>query len=194
MRADILKFMMLPEIGKKDPRVVEIVLAEASEVIRASEGVLIVAHRLGFVMANAGVDHSNIEQPAGNPRVLLLPADPDASCVALKARLYGAFGTDLGVVISDSFGRAWRNGVVGVALGVAGLPSLLNLVGAPDLFGHPMRTTEVAFADQIAAAASMLMGETREGLPLVHVRGLAWSAPPRNGAALLRPRDQDLFR
>jgi coenzyme F420-0:L-glutamate ligase/coenzyme F420-1:gamma-L-glutamate ligase len=178
----------------KDPRIVEVVLSEASEVVRAREGVLIVAHRLGFVMANAGVDQSNIEHPADNPRVLLLPSDPDASCATLKARLDETFAADLGIVINDSFGRPWRNGVVGVALGAAGLPSLVDLVGAPDLFGNPMRVTEVAFADQIAAAASMLMGETREGLPLVHVRGLAWSAPSRNAAALLRPKDQDLFR
>jgi len=178
----------------KDARVVEVVLSEATEVVRAREGVLIVAHRLGFVMANAGVDQSNIEQPPGNPRVLLLPENPDASCAALKARLDDAFAADLGIVISDSFGRPWRHGVVGVALGAAGLPSLVSLVGTPDLFGQPLRVTEVAFADQIAAAASMLMGEAGEGLPLVHVRGLAWSAPSRDGAALLRSRAEDLFR
>ena len=179
---------------RKDPRLVEVILSEAKEVVRYREGVLIVAHRLGFIMANAGIDQSNIEHPEGSERVLLLPENPDASCAVLKARLDEEFGADLGVVINDSFGRPWRNGVVGVALGAAGLPSLVSLVGAPDLFGRAMRVTEVALADEIAAAASLLMGETDNGLPLVHVRGLAWNAPPRNAAALLRAKEQDLFR
>lgn len=179
---------------RKDPRVIEVILSETQEVVRHGEGVLIVAHRLGFVMANAGVDQSNIEHPEGAERVLLLPENPDASCAMLKARLDQAFGADLGIVINDSFGRPWRNGVVGVALGVAGLPSLLSLIGAPDLFGRALRVTEVALADEIAAAASLLMGQTDGGLPLVHARGLAWNAPARNAAALLRPKEQDLFR
>jgi coenzyme F420-0:L-glutamate ligase/coenzyme F420-1:gamma-L-glutamate ligase len=112
----------------------------------------------------------------------------------LKTRMDQAFAADLGIVINDSFGRPWRNGVVGVALGAAGLPSLLNLIGAPDLFGRAMRVTEVAFADEIAAAASMLMGQGNERLPLVHVRGLDWKAPARNAAALVRPKQLDMFR
>lgn len=178
----------------KDPRLIEVILAESQEIVRHGAGVLIVVHRLGFVMANAGVDQSNVGQPAGVERVLLLPANPDATCALLKARLDQAFGADLGIVINDSFGRPWRNGVVGVALGVAGLPSLLDLIGAPDLFGRAMRVTEVALGDEIAAAASLLMGQTDDGLPLVHARGLAWNAPARNAAALLRPKAQDLFR
>ena len=181
-------------IVRKDPRIVEVILAESVEVVRLAEGVLIVVHRLGFIMANAGVDQSNIAHPEGGERVLLLPANPDASCALLKARLDQVFGADLGIVINDSFGRPWRNGVVGVALGAAGLPSLLSLIGAPDLFGRAMRVTEVGLADEIAAAASMLMGQTDDALPLVHVRGLAWDAPARNAAALLRPKEQDLFR
>jgi coenzyme F420-0:L-glutamate ligase/coenzyme F420-1:gamma-L-glutamate ligase len=179
---------------QKDPRVVEVILSEAREVVRYREGVLIVAHRLGFVMANAGVDQSNIEHRDGNERVLLLPANPDASCAMLKVQMDQAFSADLGIVINDSFGRPWRNGVVGVALGSAGLPSLLNLIGTLDLFGRPMRVTEVAFADEIAAAAAMLMGQGCEGLPLVHVRGLEWDACPRSAAALVRPKEQDMFR
>jgi coenzyme F420-0:L-glutamate ligase/coenzyme F420-1:gamma-L-glutamate ligase len=178
----------------KDPRLVEVILSESSDVVRHKPGVLIVAHRLGFVMANAGVDQSNVEQADGTARVLLLPAAPDATCAALKARLDRVFGADLGIVINDSFGRPWRNGVVGVALGAAGLPSLVDLVGAPDLFGNAMRVTEVAFADEIASSASLLMGETREGLPLVHVRGLDWVAPPCAAAALVRPKAHDMFR
>ena len=179
---------------QKDPRVVEVILSETQEIVRYRKDVLIVAHRLGFVMANAGVDQSNIEHRDGNERVLLLPADPDASCAVLKTRMDQAFSADLGIVINDSFGRPWRNGVVGVALGAAGLPSLLSLIGAPDLFGNTMRVTEVAFADEIAAAASMLMGQANERLPLVHVRGLDWDASPQNAAALLRRKELDLFR
>jgi coenzyme F420-0:L-glutamate ligase / coenzyme F420-1:gamma-L-glutamate ligase len=179
---------------QKDPRIVEVILSEAQEIVRYRKDVLIVAHRLGFVMANAGVDQSNIEPRDGNERVLLLPLNPDASCAMLKTRMDQAFSADLGIVINDSFGRPWRNGVVGVALGAAGLPSLLSLIGAPDLFGRAMRVTEVAVADEIAAAASMLMGQADERLPLVHVRGLNWDAFPRNAAALLRPRELDMFR
>ena len=184
----------LAQSVRKDPRIVEVILAESQEVVRHRDGVLIVAHRLGFVMANAGVDQSNIEHPAGGERVLLLPRDPDASCASLKARLDQTFDADLGIVINDSFGRAWRNGVVSVAIGAAGLPSLVDVVGAPDLFGRPMRVTEIALADEIASAASLLMGETDAGLPFVHVRGLAWDAQARNAAALIRPKERDLFR
>ncbi|HET7597854.1 MAG TPA: coenzyme F420-0:L-glutamate ligase [Burkholderiales bacterium] len=183
----------LAAVVGKDPRIVEIILRESVEVVRYGPGVLVVAHRLGFVMANAGVDQSNIRHGEVE-RVLLLPEDPDRSCASLKARIDDSFGVDVAVVINDSFGRPWRNGVVGVALGAAGLPALLDLVGAPDLFGRPMRVTEVAVADQVASAASLLMGETNAALPLVHVRGLAWDASPRNAAALLRARERDLFR
>lgn len=178
----------------KDARLVEVILSESREIVRCKPGVLIVEHRLGFVVANAGVDQSNISQGAADDRALLLPRDPDASCEALRSRMRHAFGVDMGVVINDSFGRPWRNGVVGVAIGAAGLPSLQSLVGAPDLFGRAMRVTEVALADEVAAAASLLMGQTDAGLPLVHVRGLIWDAPARAAAALVRPRTQDLFR
>ena len=178
----------------KDPRVVEVILSESNEVVRHAHGVLIVAHRLGFVMANAGVDQSNIRHPDGGERVLLLPENPDASCIRLKNRIDECFGVEVAVVINDSFGRPWRNGVVGVALGAAGLPALLNLIGAPDLFGRAMRVTEVAIADEIASAASLLMGQTDAGLPFVHARGLAWDAPAGNAAMLLRHKARDLFR
>ncbi len=159
--------------------------------VRHRKGVLVVAHRLGFVMANAGVDQSNV---GGEERVLLLPCDPDASAAALKARLDREFGVELGVVINDSFGRAWRNGVVGVALGAAGVPSLRDMIGEPDLFGRKMRVTTVAVADEIAAAASLLMGQAAEALPVVHLRGLLCDAPALPAAALLRPKHMDLFR
>ncbi|CAG2157669.1 Bifunctional F420 biosynthesis protein FbiB [Cupriavidus yeoncheonensis] len=181
------------EVGK-DARMVELILSESTEVVRYRPGVLVVEHRLGFVMANAGIDQSNITHPDGQERALLLPRNPDASCAQLKARLDDAFGVDLGVVINDSFGRPWRNGVVGVALGAAGLPSLVNLIGQPDLYGRDMRVTEIALADEIAAAASLLMGQTDAGRPAIHLRGLAWQAPACSASALLRPRQIDMFR
>jgi coenzyme F420-0:L-glutamate ligase / coenzyme F420-1:gamma-L-glutamate ligase len=183
----------LADATHKDARLIEVILSESTEVLRQHKDILIVAHRLGFVMANAGVDQSNVA-PNGGDRVLLLPRDPDASCVALKAAFDRRFGVDVAVVINDSFGRAWRNGVVGVALGAAGIPALQNLIGAPDLFGRPMRVTEVAIADELAAAASLLMGQADEGIPVVHVRGLRWNAAPANAAALIRPKHMDLFR
>ena len=176
----------------KDPRLVEVILRESANVVRYREDVLIVTHRLGFVMANAGVDRSNI---VADEQVLLLPADPDASCRALRARLGAYFGVAPAVIINDSVGRAWRNGTVGIALGAAGLPALYDQRGEPDLFGEPLRVTQVGFADEIAAAASLLMGQADQGLPLVRVRGLRWPREQENdAAALLRPPAQDLFR
>lgn len=178
----------------KDARLVEVILAESVEVVRHKRDVLIVAHRLGFVMANAGVDQSNVAPAADGERVLLLPRDPDASAAALKAQLDGEFGVDLGVVINDSFGRPWRNGAVGVALGAAGVPALQNLIGAPDLFGRRMRVSEVAIADEIASAASLLMGQSDEGQPAVHLRGFRCEAPAVPASALVRSRELDMFR
>jgi coenzyme F420-0:L-glutamate ligase/coenzyme F420-1:gamma-L-glutamate ligase len=178
---------------KKDPRIVEVILSESTEIVRRREGLIIVAHRLGFVMANAGIDQSNLDPDEGE-RVLLLPKDPDASAAALKARLDQAFAASVAVVINDSFGRAWRNGVVGVALGAAGLPALQSRIGEPDLAGRPLRVTEIAFADEIASAASLLMGEAAEGRPVVHIRGHRWSEPAAPAAALVRPKHLDLFR
>jgi coenzyme F420-0:L-glutamate ligase/coenzyme F420-1:gamma-L-glutamate ligase len=178
----------------KDPRFVEVVLSESKRVVRHRPGLLIVEHRLGFVMANAGIDHSNVAAEDGFERVLLLPVDPDGSAQALRQYLIGAFGVGLGVIISDSFGRAWRKGTVGVALGAAGLPALVDLRGHPDLFGRKLLVTETGFADEIAAAAGLLMGQADEAIPMVLVRGLAWSAPNVPAAALVRPAEHDLFR
>lgn len=181
------------EIGK-DPRFVEIVLGESKRVVRHRPGLLIVEHRLGFVMANAGIDHSNVPVVGGVERVLLLPRDPDGSARALRDRLVGAFGVPIGVVISDSFGRPWRKGTVGIALGAAGLPTVIDMRGQPDLFGRELLVTETGFADEIAAAAGLLMGQADEALPMVLVRGLAWSAPDAPAVALIRPAEHDLFR
>ena len=177
----------------KDPRFVEVVLSESRRVVRHRPGLLIVEHRLGFVMANAGIDHSNL--PAqGDERVLLLPEDPDGSARALREQLAEAFGTDIAVIICDSFGRPWRKGTVGVALGAAGLPALIDLRGQPDLFGRELLVTETGFADEIAAAAGLVMGQADEAVPMVLVRGLRWSAPEVAAAALIRPAEHDLFR
>jgi coenzyme F420-0:L-glutamate ligase / coenzyme F420-1:gamma-L-glutamate ligase len=178
----------------KDPRFVEVVLSEAKRVVRRRPGLLIIEHRLGFVMANAGIDHSNITAAGGGERVLLLPRDPDGSARALREYLRSAFDTDIGVIISDSFGRAWRKGTVGVALGAAGLPALIDLRGHRDLFGRELLVTETGFADEIATAAGLLMGQADEALPMVLVRGLGWSAPEAPAAALVRPAEHDLFR
>ena len=183
----------LAETVGKDPRLVEVILSESTEVVRYKRDVLIVAHRLGFVMANAGVDQSNVG-PDGDERVLLLPLAPDESAAKLKAQLDREFGVDLGVIINDSFGRPWRNGVVGVALGAAGVPALRNLVGAPDIFGRKMRVTEVAMADEIAAAASLLMGQGDELIPAVHVRGVARHTERVPASALIRSKETDMFR
>jgi coenzyme F420-0:L-glutamate ligase/coenzyme F420-1:gamma-L-glutamate ligase len=178
----------------KDPRLVEVILSESARVVRHRPGVLIVEHRLGFVMANAGIDRSNVDPDAGAEPVLLLPRDPDASAAALNARLEARFGVRCATIVSDSFGRAWRHGTVGIALGVAGLPALADLRGRPDLHGRPLAVTTVGFADEIAAAASLLMGQAGEGRPAVLVRGLGWSGPASTASALVRPAAEDLFR
>jgi coenzyme F420-0:L-glutamate ligase/coenzyme F420-1:gamma-L-glutamate ligase len=181
----------------KDPRLVEVILAESKRVVRAAPNMLIMEHRLGFVMANAGVDQSNVGQAnvnADGEVALLLPVDPDASAARLKSALEARSGVALGVVVTDSFGRPWRNGVVGVALGAAGLPALLDKRGAPDLFGRPLRMTEIALADEIASAASLVMGAAAEGIPAVIARGLALSGPERPARALIRDAALDLFR
>ncbi len=178
----------------KDPRLVEVILSESEAVVAHKSGVLVVAHRLGFVLANAGIDRSNVGSEPGAERVLLLPEDPDASAAALKARLDAHFKIELAVIVSDSLGRAWRNGVTGIALGAAGLPALRDMIGRKDLFGRTLDVTQTGFADDIAAAASLLMGQADEGLPAVLLHGLAWREPGSGARALLRPKDQDLFR
>jgi coenzyme F420-0:L-glutamate ligase / coenzyme F420-1:gamma-L-glutamate ligase len=178
----------------KDPHFVEVVLSESKRVVRYRPGLLIVEHRLGFVMANAGIDHSNVVAEDGVERVLLLPVDPDGSARALRESLVQVFAIKIAVIISDSFGRAWRKGTVGVALGAAGLPALIDMRGRPDLFGRALQVTETGFADEIAAAAGLLMGQADEALPMVLVRGLNWSAPDVPAATLIRPAEHDLFR
>jgi coenzyme F420-0:L-glutamate ligase / coenzyme F420-1:gamma-L-glutamate ligase len=187
------KAMELAAKTGKDPRYVEIILSESSEIVRYRPNVIIAEHRLGYVMANAGIDQSNIGR-FEDEHVLLLPNDPERSAAALKAAFDQAFGVKTGVVINDSFGRPWRMGVTGVALAAAGIPSLKSMIGQLDLFGRPMQATEIAIADEIAAGASLLMGQGAEGLPAVLVRGLRFGDEPLPASALLRPRELDMFR
>jgi len=184
----------LADKTEKDPRLVELMLEESSNVLRYGHGVIVVEHRLGFVMANAGIDQSNVAQDSNNDTVLLLPRDPDGSCAKLRAQLQEKMGVDVGIVINDSHGRAWRNGTVGVALGVAGLPALLDLRGKNDLFNRKLRTTEIGLADEIAAAASLLMGQAGEGRPVILVRGVPYARREGNAQELVRLRERDLFR
>jgi len=179
---------------KKDPRFVQVVLSESRRIVRHRENLMIAEHRLGFVMANAGIDHSNVAVDDGTERVLLLPLDPDRSATILRDELIEAYRAPIAVIISDSFGRPWRRGTVGVAIGAAGLPALIDWRGHPDLFGRALEVTETAFADEIAAAASLVMGQAAEAMPMALVRGLSWTAPECPAADLVRPREHDLFR
>ena len=189
------------QVGK-DPRLVELILRESNQVLRTRPGVIIVEHRLGFVCASAGIDHSNVQAvdstagQHGDPEdwVLLLPKNPDASAQALRLSLETASGARLGVLIIDSHGRAWRMGVVGATIGLSGLPGLVDLRGQPDLFDFRLQITQVGAADELAAAASLMMGQSAEGTPVVHVRGFPYPLREASLKELIRPRDQDLFR
>jgi coenzyme F420-0:L-glutamate ligase / coenzyme F420-1:gamma-L-glutamate ligase len=183
----------LAAVTGKDARLIELVLAESTEVLRARRDVLIVRHRLGFVMANAGIDRSNLSAHE-RERVLLLPSDPDASARQLRAALAERLGSDCGLIISDSFGRPWRRGVVNVAIGAAGVASLIDRRGERDRAGRRLEVTEVALADALAAAAGLLMGEAAESTPAVLVQGVRPAGPEQPARALLRPLEEDLFR
>jgi coenzyme F420-0:L-glutamate ligase/coenzyme F420-1:gamma-L-glutamate ligase len=177
----------------KDARLVELVLAESSAVVRVAPNVLITRHRCGFVMANAGIDRSNTGS-GSDDTVLLLPVDADASARHLRAALQVRCGTAPGVIVSDSFGRPWRHGTVNVALGVAGLPALVDMRGGRDRDGRTLQVTQVALADAVAAGAGLVMGEATESAPIVLVRGIVTAAPDTDGQALIRPPHEDLFR
>lgn len=175
----------------KDPRLVELILSESQEVMRVRKGALIVRHRLGIVLANAGIDQSNIDQE--REAALLLPVDPDASAAKLRAGLRAATGVGPAVLIIDSLGRAWRTGTTGTAIGIAGMPGLLDLRGRPDLHGRPLASSELGLADEVAAAASLVMGQADEGRPIVLVRGVGLARRDGSAAELIRPRHLDLF-
>jgi len=183
----------LAALTRKDARLVELVLSESSAVVRAVPNVLITRHRCGLVMANAGIDRSNLG--AGREEhVLLLPADADASAAALRASLAARWSSPPAVVISDSFGRPWRYGVTNVAIGASGLPALVDRRGERDRDGRLLEVTQVALGDMIATAAGLATGEGAESVPAVLVRGVRWDAASSPASALVRPLAEDLFR
>jgi coenzyme F420-0:L-glutamate ligase / coenzyme F420-1:gamma-L-glutamate ligase len=181
----------LASMTGKDPRMVELVLRESSEVSRAAPNVLVVRHKLGFVSANAGIDQSNVE--GGDDVALLLPQDPDASAAQLRAAISAHTGATVGVIISDSHGRAWRVGNIGVAIGVAGLPAVRDLRGSEDMFGRTLKISIQGYADMIASAAALLSGEGAEGLPVVLARGLT-AAGDGKASDIYRTAEGDLYR
>jgi len=184
------------ELTGKDPRLLDLILSESREVLRTRENLIIVEHKLGFISANAGIDHSNVTGAWGEPEdwVLLLPENPDHSARNIREALEDEFGCRIGVLVIDSHGRAWRLGTVGVTIGLSGLPGLVDLRGKADLFDYHLRVTRVGASDELAAAASLVMGQAAEGTPVVHVRGFPY--PLREGTLqeLIRPKELDLFR
>ena len=183
----------LATLCHKDERLVELILGESTEVLGHRPGVLVVVHRSGIVLANAGIDASNVGGDAGTEQVLLLPKDADASCRRLRQTLRARAGIDVAVIVNDSLGRAWRIGTVGIALGASGLSPLVELHGRSDLFGRPLSVAE-AVADELAAAATLVQGQADEGTPVVLVRGVAFAAGDAGADALIRAPDDDLFR
>ncbi len=186
----------LAEKTGKDPRVAELILRESNEILRTRFGSVIVEHKLGFVCANAGIDHSNVagDGTSAEEWVLLLPKNPDHSAAELRQKLETASGQRLGVLIIDSHGRAWRIGTVGVTIGISGLPGLLDERGWKDLFGYTLQITVVGVADELAAAASLVMGQASEGTPVVHVRGFPFPLQEGTLKEILRPKNEDMFR
>ena len=180
-------------VVSKDPRLVELILQESSEVSRMRADVLIVRHRLGFTLANAGIDHSNVNGD-GEDWVLLLPEDPDRSACEIRAQIGALTGVEPGIVISDSHGRPFRQGTVGAAIGIAGIPALHDMRGQTDLFGRVLRITVTGVGDEIAAAAGLVSGQGAEGLPVVLVRGLALPDVDGRASDLVRPPELDLYR
>lgn len=186
----------LAEKTAKDPRFIELVLRESKSVLRTRIGTIIVEHRLGFVCANAGIDHSNVQNMGGKAEdwVLLLPENPDVSAMEIRKKIEKRAGVQVGVIIIDSHGRAWRNGTVGVSIGVSGVPAIVDFRGREDLFGYQLRVTQVAAADELGAAGSLLMGQAAEGTPVIHVRGFPFELRESTAGELIRPKEMDLFR
>lgn len=185
----------LSEKVKKDPCLVQLILDESKEVVKHRPGAVIVEHRLGYVHANAGIDQSNIAIDPDNHRVLLLPVDPDKSAQALRQALQKATGIDhLNIVISDSAGRAWRNGIMGFAIATAGFEPVVDEIGKKDLFGRALEVTQIAVADELAAAASLLMGQADNAAPVILIRGAKLQPSDKGSKGLIRAKEQDLFR
>ncbi|KAA0284715.1 MAG: coenzyme F420-0:L-glutamate ligase [Chloroflexi bacterium] len=186
---------LVPQV-EKDPRLIELILRESKEVMRVRKDVIVVEHRLGFVCANAGIDHSNVkgEGNVDEEYVLLLPQDPDASAQKLRYEIKQLANKDVGVMIIDSHGRAWRNGTVGICIGLSGIPALVDERGWKDLFGYTLKATVVGVADELAAAASLLMGQAAEGTPVIHARGFPYPLGDGSLKELIRPKKMDMFR
>lgn len=185
---------LAPKI-EKDPRLIELILQESKSILRTRPGTIIVEHRLGFVCANAGIDRSNVRSTDDSGEwVLLLPEDPDASAQYLRNQLEKDSGVSLGVLIIDSHGRAWRLGTAGVAIGFSGMPGLVDIKGEKDLFGFRLEITQVGAADELASAASLVMGQAAEGTPVVHARGFPYALREGQLSELIRPEREDLFR
>ena len=186
---------LAPQI-EKDPRLTELILRESNEVLRVRKGVIVVEHKLGFVCANAGIDHSNVmgEGNTNEDFVLLLPENPDASAKKLREEIKQRTQKEVAVMIIDSHGRAWRNGTVGICIGLSGIPALIDERGWKDLFGYTLKATIVGVADELAAAASLVMGQAAEGTPAVHVRGYPYPLGEGSLKELIRPKDMDMFR
>tara|TARA_B100001013_G_C24600219_1_gene438518 strand:- start:86 stop:850 length:765 start_codon:yes stop_codon:yes gene_type:complete len=179
---------------EKDPKLVQLILNESARVIRYKKGLMVVENKLGFVHANAGIDKSNIEINNDNPKVLLLPKNPDGSALSIKKGIFRKIELNLGIIINDSSGRAWRKGIVGIAIGSSGVEALSDLRGKTDLYGNTLEITEVGKADEIASAASLLMGQADEGFPVILVKGVTASNEVSDVKSLLRDRSEDLFR
>jgi coenzyme F420-0:L-glutamate ligase/coenzyme F420-1:gamma-L-glutamate ligase len=193
----------LAEKSQKDARIVELMLQESNEVLRIRVGTIIVEHKLGFICANAGIDHSNVSPPLhegeglgvrAEENVLLLPENPDRSARNIREQIKQKTGINVGVMIIDSHGRAWRNGTVGICIGLSGLPAVIDERGWKDLFGYTLQITVVGVADELAAAASLMMGQAAEGLPAIHVRGFPYPLGEGSLKELIRPKNQDMFR
>jgi len=182
--------------SEKDARLCELILRESREVLRVRPGTIIVEHQMGFVCANAGIDHSNVagDEDENEDWVLLLPEDPDRSATHIRREIEATSGKQVGVMIIDSHGRAWRLGVVGACIGLSGMPGLVDMRGQPDLFGFNLRITTIGVADELAAAASLVMGQAAEGIPAIHVRGFPYPLREGSVSELIRAREQDLFR
>ncbi|MBI4672912.1 MAG: coenzyme F420-0:L-glutamate ligase [Chloroflexi bacterium] len=182
----------LAHVTGKDAREIELMLQESSEVVRTRKDLIVTRHRLGFVSANAGIDHSNVQEGADD-FVLLLPVDPDASAQKIREQVDRETGKQVAVIIADSHGRPHRMGTIGVAIGCAGLPALEDWRGRHDLFGYELKHTDIGLADMLASAATLLFGQAREATPIVHVRGATWHGEPNDARTLVRPREMDLF-
>jgi len=188
--------LILAREAQKDPRIVELILRESKKILRVRPGLLIVEHRLGFICANAGIDQSNTKDESGSldETVLLLPENPDLSARNIREIIQQQFKINAGILIIDSFGRAWRLGTIGTAIGLSGLPGLIDLRGVPDMFGRKLQTTEIGAADELASAASLVMGQAAERVPVVHVRGFPYPLREANHLELIRTVETDLFR